>query len=290
MKSRTISISWPIKPNLWFAEKPITKSFLAEGIEFVIELVIKEGKCVEGKSKKTIIKARLENPTISETEFYDKAAKVVEQFMTAYILVERRFFEVGNLICKYSQSKYAPPSIVEVENGEKGPTMNITTPAAIEASIQCRVMKTGEKIDNDFNLSRRIFELSIEKKGLSLRGSLRYYRLALAGSDQLLTAGNLYMVMEELKEAKEFTSWSDAYEKLEKFSPDFSKAEYEKLQEVLQNGRHAYFTPRRGSNQGKRIKSTPLNETQISYCKQVVRELILAYVECLKSESKVRPI
>lgn len=261
-----ITVSWTIKPELW-SDETITKSFSADGIEFIIE-----------KGKR--IKAKLKNSTISVC---DKAAKVVKQFMTAYILVEGRFFEVDNLICKYSQSKFAPPSIVEVRDGEKNPIVNITTLAAAKISIQGGVMKTGEKIDNDFNLSRRIFELSIEKKGLSLRCSLRYYRLALAGSDQLLTAGNLYMAMEELKEAKEFTSWSDAYEKLEKFSPNFSKAEYEALQEVLQNGRHAYFTPRRGSNQRKRIKSTPLNETQISYCKQVVRELILAYVKRLKA-------
>ena len=168
-----ITVSWTIKPDLW-SDETITKSFSADGIEFIIE-------------KGNRIKAKLENPTISETEFCDKAAKVVKQFMTAYILVEGRFFEVGNLICKYSQSKFAPPSIVEVEDGEKGPIVNITTLAAAEISVEGGVMKTDEKIDNNFDLSRRIFELSMAKEGLTLRGSLKYYRLALAGSDQHLS-------------------------------------------------------------------------------------------------------
>jgi len=255
------AIEWKVEPSLWAGGKNRDLSLGVEGIRF----------STDGQ----IIKAEAESSSFSQKEFQRIALDTINRLIQCHILSTGRPYKLGT------------PKIKVKKNGR---ITHILSPAGgvnvacndsyISIDSEGNIITDSER--ETFNRSLTIFAWSTDP---TLRGVLGYYSLALEGVDQLATAGNLYMAMEELKEAKEFTSWSDAYEKLERFSPNFSKTEYEALQEVLQNGRHAYYRLRKGEFKDKVIKSFPLKRCQLSASKKVVGELILAYVEWLKKRS-----
>lgn len=106
---------------------------------------------------------------------------------------------------------------------------------------------------------------------LTLRGVLGYYSLALEGADQLTTAGNLYMAMEELWNNPEFGNLRGLARKL-----GLPHNKLKRVKQTANKGRHAFVA---------RKRTGPLPPKQIRECREGVGELIRAYVEWLKKRS-----
>jgi hypothetical protein len=176
------------------------------------------------------------------------------------------------------------------------PSLKVTKKGTIQVfgsdsgkSVWTGTITGPNEIENEFKRCKEILEYSCE----TLWGAIGYYTLALAGADQLVTAGNLYMAMEEVFVAvmfrKGLDSWKKVLMELLPYRPESPKSdeawidECDKIGDDLQHGRHAWFKPHKGANKGEWIKSEQLDNKNLVVCNQVVREIILAYVEWLKA-------
>lgn len=237
-----------IEPPLWHRNE--TKTFPKEGIAFTLT----------GRS----IKAELNNPSITEEEFRNKASGIAKKSGDIYNLVKGRFFEVVGLTSRVQFVRSSQPVLQVIEKGRISAYGSDASQHYWEGSIT-----ETDAVEKQFNLFLTIFDL-YEMNG-TLQGAISYYSLALEGADQLATAGNLYMAMEELWNNPEFGNLRGLARKL--------RLPHNKLKRVKQTankGRHAFVA---------RKRTGPLPPQQIRECREGVAELIHAYVEWLKKRS-----
>jgi len=269
---RNISMpkGWLIQPPLWVDGEG--RTFENKGFKFILN----------GKA----IKAEMTNTSLSEEDFLRETSEIVERFIDVYILIKGRFYEAVGLRSKVQLTQVTQPMLKIIEDGKPNYDLRIS-----QGTTATGYSMFVGKEPKEFNDSRNIFEHC--ETNLTLRGALSYYRLALSGIDQLVTAGNLYMAMEEVFVAvmfrKGLDSWKKVLMELLPYRPESPKSdeawidECDKIGDDLQHGRHAWFKPHKGVNKGEWIKSEQLDNKNLVVCNQVVREIILAYVERLKA-------
>lgn len=248
-----------IEPPLWHRNE--TKTFPKEGIAFTLT----------GRS----IKAELNNPSITEEEFRKKASGIAKKSGDIYNLVKGRFFEVVGLTSRVQFVRSSQPVLQVIEKGRISAYGSDASQHYWEGSIT-----EMDAVEKQFNLFLTIFDL-YEMNG-TLQGAISYYSLALEGADQLATAGNLYMAMEELlarfsegKKKKDWR-WEEVANQLVQFNSKLSKDNLLTLKQ-LHRARHAI------DDNGNRNVRLPSQE--LAKDKRLVREYLLAYVEWLKRNS-----
>lgn len=260
---------WIIQPPLWVDVEE--RSFVENGIKYV----------VDGET----IKAEVKGTNLSGKEFLQEASSTVERFVNAYMIVKGVFFEIPGLTAKYFVSQPSYPTLEVLEDGKKTICKNYED--VVSAKLNTWTEKVGDE-QKDYDLSYWIFDRC--KKDVTLREALSYYRLALTGIDQLVPAGNLYMAMEEVgvRFRKKKEKWQEAWEELVKYRLATVKSEdewiedVEKVGDMLQKGRHAWFKPQKGPNKDKWVESDEIPQGEMNFCIGVVREIILAYVGWLR--------
>jgi hypothetical protein len=237
------AIECKVKPPLWSKREDRDLPLKVKGIRF----------SADGQ----IIKTDGESSSFSLEEFQEIALDTIN-----------RLIQCHNL------SKGKPHKLVEckikVKKGDRVTHIyNITGGVNLSCSFSyISVAPGGNVIDSeqeDFKQSLTVLECYNDP---TLRGALNYYSLALKGADPLVTAGNLYMAMEELWNNPEFGNLKGLAGKL-----GLSHSKLKQVKRITNEGRHAFIAGR---------QTKPLTSGQIKECKQGVRELILAYVEWLR--------
>ncbi len=239
---------WIVQPLLWVDAE--VRSFEENGITFV----------VEGKAIKAAIKAT----NLEEREFLREASAIVERFVNAYMIVKGVFFEIPGLTSKYLVSQPSYPALEVLE--DTGKTIRKNFEDTLNYDAYTWLEKEGDS-EKNFKFSLRMLKLL--RRDDTLRGCLKFFRSALAGSDYLLVTGNLYMVLELL-----ICEFGD-----EKRTAGFlvcSHNNFNRVKMLLNKGRHAIG---RGG--------VFLESKEIEECKQEVRKLILAYAGLLDSMNTV---
>jgi hypothetical protein len=128
--------------------------------------------------------------------------------------------------------------------------------------------------ENEIKRCKEILEYSCE----TLWGAIGYYNLALAGADQLVIAGNLYMAMEELWHHPDFGNQERLATTLQLNPPEGINKSLKEWWGEIHRARHVY------DKEGNKLD--PLSNEELDVYKRFVREAILAYVECLKENEK----
>jgi len=241
------AIEWKVEPSLWAGGKNRDLSLGVEGIRF----------STDGQ----IIKAEAESSSFSQKEFQRIALDTINRLIQCHILSTGRPYKLGT------------PKIKVKKNGR---ITHILSPAGgvnvacndsyISIDSEGNIITDSER--ETFNRSLTIFAWSTDP---TLRGVLGYYSLALEGADQLTTAGNLYMAMEELWNNPEFGNLRGLARKL-----GLPHNKLKRVKQTANKGRHAFVA---------RKRTGPLPPKQIRECREGVGELIRAYVEWLKKKS-----
>lgn len=250
MKKPKIEIEWDVEPALenWFYE--LMETFEEENTHFTL----KDGK----------FRAEKRVPIVNLSQFDLESAGIFEKrFLACFSVASGQVFRLK-----------------KIKNERNGiGFIHCESRLGVNEAVDVK----GEDFDTKEDRTRLAKELLNRSKiDSTLRNTVNYFYFSLVGSDQLAVAGNLYMAMEEVKNNEKFGTWDILYRELETCGAEFSPTQFKALQEILQNGRHAYYQPREKTEDKKAIKSFPLRRCQLDASKKLVRALILAYIEWLK--------
>jgi hypothetical protein len=246
---------WEVEPQLWgYAE---VKPFKKEGMEFRLY----------GRK----IRAKLVNPSVDWDEFCKRAEDILTTVIFPSCALSRkqdfRFKRLRDWI---------------LEEGRWRRFQRVVCRARLKLQDSADVISEERDTEKeDRELCLEIMELS--NKNPTLLGALNYYSLALKGADQLATAGNLYMAMEELLarfnkgKKKGKWRWEKLTDNLAKYDPGLTEDKLLTLKQ-LHRARHAF------DDNGN--KNDPLSFEELAEYKRLVREYLLAYVRWRPRENR----
>ena len=240
------AIEWKVEPPLWRGGE--TKTLRRVGIEFILY----------GER----IRAEIKGVNINQEDFDKKATEIAQTVVLAYRLTKDAYFDLKRV------------KLELLNKGEWSPLVVCRSRVRIHSSIAFTVKDAEGNVIRDSEREAQELAwliLAFTEKDVTLNGALNYYWLALKEADQLATAGNLYMAMEELWNNPEFRNLKGLAKKL-----GLPHNKLKRVRQMTNEGRHAFVARR---------QAKPLTPGQIKECKQGVRELILAYVEWLQKRS-----
>jgi len=233
------AIEWQVEPFLWGYNKP--EKFVLQGISFEIF----------GDR----IRVETIDSFLTREEFYQKVKDVLSKFIKpACVISSGQACDFKWIMSwKLINQEWIKNQVVTCEAGIK---------------LQGRVAIFSETRNTEREQRDLLLDIiSLSKDDDSLKSAIGYYDLALAGADQLVIAGNLYMAMEEL-----ILKFGGEKETADGLNVPIKKFKDDKM--WLDRGRHV-----------RRKELSPLTGERLQECKQAVREYILAYVEWLKKNS-----
>jgi len=229
------AIEWKVEPSLWSEDEKETVEL--DRIAFTLY-----AKRIRGETT---------DVSLDKDQFWQQAEALVKRVVKpSYVLPFGREFRL----------KEPKKWIKKDDNWQRYQELVCASLIGINARSRLRSK------DRDTEREARNYCVEIIKRSddPTLRGALGYYSLALEGADQLATAGNLYMAMEELWNNPKFRNLRGLARKL-----GLSHNKLKRVKQMANEGRHAFIARR---------QTKPLTPQQTKECMQVVRELILAYV------------
>lgn len=251
------AIEWKVEPSLWRGGE--TKTLRRVGIEFILY----------GER----IRAEIKGVNINQEDFDKKATGIAQTVTLAYGLTKDTHFSLKRHKLENLKDEVWSPLIV------------CKSRVRIQSSFAIIVRDAKGNIVRDTEEAAQEFAWEIighSAKDVTLKGALNYYWLASEGTNQLATAGNLYMAMEELlarfnegKKKKDWR-WEEVTNQLVQFNSKLARDNLSALKQ-LHRGRHAF------DDNGN--KNRPLTHEELVRYKRLVREYLLAYVEWLKKRS-----
>jgi len=247
------AIEWKVEPSLWSEDEKETVEL--DRIAFTLY-----AKRIRGETT---------DVSLDKDQFWQQAEALVKRVVKpSYVLPFGREFRL----------KEPEKWIRKDDNWQRYQELV----CASLVSINYRSRLRSKDRDTEREARNCCVEIIKRSDDPTLRGVLGYYSLALEGADQLATAGNLYMAMEELlarfnegKKKKDWR-WEEVANQLVQFNSKLSKDNLLTLKQ-LHRERHAI------DDNGNRNVSLPSQE--LAKDKRLVREYLLAYVEWLKKRS-----